>query len=139
MTTKFAYLHDPNNPKRIITIARSLRPEEGCVVIDYGLAISRPGDKYSKEIGRRIAEGRMRKEPIVCELQDGIPAIVTVLTDMAQSIDLAFAKYEMQFLRRAVADRLTSMQIRFTAKQAQAKGRLWVLPVDGVMVDSLPK
>lgn len=68
-STKFLYLHDPKNPKRVITVAR--RVNLTTRVIDYALAICAPdrknslggiaqrGDLYRKAIGRTIASGRL--------------------------------------------------------------------------------
>lgn len=119
---KYAYIQDPMDPRRVITIAREINNG----VIRYGMAINRvskrawaPQDRFNKELGRRIASGRLHKNPCEVQLTEGVPAIVTVLEDLQDRISYAFSIKEMTFLRRAVYAKLCSMERQWRAKQAE--------------------
>jgi hypothetical protein len=70
MNTKFAYLRDTRNKKRILTIARRVDPENGETSI--GFAVCSPKDNFNKKKGREIAEGRMREAPLFHDDPQGL-------------------------------------------------------------------
>lgn len=62
--THYSYLRDPNEPRRVVTVAS--RIEKG--VIYVGMAVntrtSKNSDDFEKKYGRKIAESRMNSSPI---------------------------------------------------------------------------
>ncbi len=105
-TVKYMYVRDPEEPKRVVTIAR--RFSKNGNKIHYGIAVCKPdlhyddynhgspflsdyipppGDVFSKDIGRRIASGRLEKNPYKVALKTGESPVVTVMRDIAQAKD----------------------------------------------------
>lgn len=61
-TVKYAYLRDPQNPERVLTIAR--RWGKNGNKVHYAYAICRPdADQFNKAMGRTIASGRLQSNP----------------------------------------------------------------------------
>ena len=105
MTTsapRFAYLKDPKNPHRVMTVA--YRWEDDCTTIRYGTAtnlcvdekvldaasdstfrytqLARPVDTFNKEQGRKLALGRMetaRSSKTIGDLPRGTKSLETII------------------------------------------------------------
>lgn len=80
---KFLYLQDPTEPRRRVTVARQLDPKTN--ILRFSYAMSNPIDNFSKEIGRKIATGRLEKgvrtfELILDEGERAISTVVAVLS-----------------------------------------------------------
>jgi hypothetical protein len=54
---KYLYLHDPKNPNRVITVARTV--DHDVNEIRYAFAVTEPHDRFVKKLGRQIADGRL--------------------------------------------------------------------------------
>ena len=61
---KYSYHWDLHNPKRVVTIARQLIREGDQAALMLGFAICSPRDQFTKERGRRIAQGRLERATI---------------------------------------------------------------------------
>ena len=104
---KFAYLPDPKNKHRVITIARTVVED----TIYFQTAVNRcylersyyhddgrfyhpkPVDKFDKDMAKRIASGRLESKPISLQRVEGEAPHITVLKYLSLS--------GMSFERRA--------------------------------------
>lgn len=85
-TVKYAYLRDPENPDRVLTIARKWGKNGNKV--HYAYAICRPDtDQFNKEMGRTIAGGRLQSNP--AKVKPIGPGLVlrSVVRDIFNSVD----------------------------------------------------
>lgn len=61
--TRYGYIRDPENPRRVITLAYEIAaetlPYEKRPRIYFGWAVCRPEDQFEKKKGRTIALGRL--------------------------------------------------------------------------------
>ena len=91
---KFFYLHDPDNPGRVMTIARKFGKNGN--KIHYAIAVCKPSvkigrillfkaDEFRKDIGRTITEGRLNKDPRKIAVVEGESPIITVMRDISTS------------------------------------------------------
>lgn len=76
--TKFTHIRDPKNPKRVVTLARTIANEDGKDVVHVGFAINyisasrfATTDVYNRKLGNKIALGRLEHSPIRLPLVAG--------------------------------------------------------------------
>lgn len=83
MTIKNFYMQDPKNPKRVVTIVRQVDADDP-EIVRFQFSVNRPdpvfdhfyfdsvqvesGDQFSKKRGRKIATGRLEKDPMTVRL-----------------------------------------------------------------------
>lgn len=85
MTTLYMYLADPTNPRRVVTVARTVDDTS----IRLGVAVCHPlnknplaknrGNQFVKKEGRTLAEKRLTESPLVFERIEGEHPSVTAL------------------------------------------------------------
>lgn len=55
---KFAYFRDPENPRRVLTIARKVEYFPDITILTIGYSVNNPSDHFSKKQGRIRAVGK---------------------------------------------------------------------------------
>lgn len=115
--TKVTYLQDPKNPKRVMTLAYKLGPEDS---VSFSYSVNRPtlwkttqesiwynyqsiykdlqeGDQFSKKTGCNIALGRLNSRPTSVALNGDKPKIACLkaLETDSNSVVCRIAKYAL--------------------------------------------
>lgn len=70
----FSYLRDPENDRRVMTVARRIEGEQ----IVFQTAVCNPKDHHTKKVGRQIATGRLEKHPWHVSREEGVHPMETI-------------------------------------------------------------
>lgn len=118
-TIRYAYLHDPMEPSRIIAIARTIDVTNEGNVLRYGIAINRrtkdgwtPQDVFDKKMARTISEGRMKCVNRHIVKGDGLAGLFTLPEDKTEGSYRALLAHLVRtnpsvYIRRAAQERLS--------------------------------
>ena len=76
---RYAYFRDNNDPNRVLTIARRREGDE--LVIGYAICrpFNRGGNRFKKDLGRRIASGRLEAHGLRVSLVEDTSGMISVL------------------------------------------------------------
>lgn len=128
-TVRYTYIRDPQNINRVLTVAREFDPET--MQVRWGVSLCSPkcqgtydpfgrGDKFQKEIGRKIAVGRMHKRGFYVTMQPHELPLEVVMSHLSGETEVPnplMAKTVMRIVRWW----LTQPKPAYAEREAQAQ------------------